>query len=1418
MAGLPSILRRILLGIAAVAAGLVALLVLVYVLLKAGALSGAVDDLVALVLGDDGGGFFVRVDGVSGSLPDHIVVEKIEIGDSEGVWLTFEDVEARWNPFDLFHPFSDAMWVVDVDDVQAKRAIWTRLPTAEDTAKEATEPDEPFELEEMLPIYVDHLLVDELDVGESVLGGRTALMRAEGELVIGDWEHGKIDLDVTHLDDVRGGIAIDLETSGAPLRIEGTVRAEEGDAGLLVGLAQMPQAGAIDVAFDAAGTLADLALDGRASVERVGQLAVDANLAIDPAGPFEVVATFDPAPPERRAEVDALAWSSAIGVESARLKANGTFAGAGLGDLVATLELSEPAAGDVTAGKLRVELEAADLFGEGEGDGDDHGASPFDVIVEATDLELGGESLPVLGSKARASAAGRVDVEAGVLTTDELVVEGGALRLSGPVSLGDDWSSMKATLWAAVSTLESLDRWLAGPVRGRVSASIELAARESWKDFQLRIDAKTTEVATGDAGWNALIGGDATLDASVGGAPDGPAQGNLGLSARGITAKAEGEVGEGGQGLDVEATFSLDNLARLSEPARASIAGTLEGRARAHGSLGEFTVDATLRGEPFSFEGTRFDSLTVEATATGLPEDWTATIHSTARHGTLEASLDAGVSMPNENQLRLDDVVLRGPATTGSADLEIALDDAVASGTVELASQDLSRWRPMVGQPLGGSLDVDATLSKSGSGKDATQRIGAVASARQLRVPLGEGEVFVETLNATAEGLEIGAQPRGSATVRVTGASYLDQVLAEGTLEATGDGRAWNLDTRLDLRGQEDAFLEASGQVVPGDEIEGTLARLAGSIEGRMLALQSPAAFTFESAELWSVGRLALRVGQTGSLRADAASTASGLRIDARAEALPLALASMFAPELALDGTVGGTVEIRGPTFSAATGKVSLHADGVASRGLERQGVAPVDVQVDARLAGGRVSGTAALENIGQSQLHVRFDVPTDVASGSAPFEAALLWNGQVADTLALVPTGGAVITGRIDADLRLSGTLAAPRVSGRVMLVDGRWEQPDAGLVLTDIRAELTGNGTNLELRRLEAGDGEGGSVVASGSVAMSRLPAFEARFSLRARDAVLTRLDLAMTRADADLDLRASRAEAEGADIEGAITGEVRLIDVRVDIPQRFSSDIPEIQVIEVGAEKAATEMTGPASMLALDLDIDVRGDNRIFVTGRGTDSEWSADLHVGGTTADPRVEGTITAVRGQIGLLGRTFDVTRGTLRFSGDEDNVPYLSVVATAETNDITAIAEVTGPATKPAIELRSEPSLPRDEILSRVLFGQSAATLTPMQSVALARSVAELSGSPLGGGDFLGGIGRTFGLDRLDIGAGTEGAAALTASKYLTDDVYLRVQGGLTPEDTRLGIEWRVFDHVVIESDLSQDAAGEIGVTWRWDY
>lgn len=1465
MASAATIARRTAKVAAAILAGLVVLVVVVYGLLEAGALTPVVDDLVEMFARKDGV-FFVRVAGVSGDLPEHLVVEKVEIGDADDVWLTIEDAEAHWHPFDLFHPFDTVKFRINVDDIQARRVTWTDLPVTEDTPEE--EDEEPF-WKNFIRILVARLRIDELVLGENLLAGSgPARLRAEGSGVLGEWDHGSLDLDITHVDDVAGSVAIDLRTFGSPLRVEGTVHAEEGDGGALARLARLPDAGALELDLRTSGPLTDWSVAADVTVESIGRLQADADLAFIEGGPFAITGTFDPVAAQRQrflvgdgapitvsvegsfvpedelrlesAEVVAdgrrLGASGRLDFETDEFEVHGKLAHRGEGERVTTtvvgaksatvdahgtidleggleasVELVEPTIDTLSADRVSATLKVAQPAGDG--------ASPFDLAVDVAGLEREGEAMPLFGHAVHAGAKGRVDLERGLLATEELLVEGGAVRIAGPVSLRDEWSSMNATLSADVDSLQSLRRLLASSVTGSASASVELAARDEWQDFQLRLRASTKDVKIGEAGWNALLGGDSTLEADVGGALAGPVEGSLDLSTPGITATAKGKVGEDGEGLDVDARFSLDNLSKLAEPTQAAIAGRLEGSASATGSLDDFDGKLTVRGDRFSFESIRFDTLTVETTATGLPEDWSADVHAKARYGQLDASLDGRLSMPEENRLQVSDVVLRGPRTEGSADLEILLDEAVATGAVQLASEELSLWRPMTGEAIGGSLSIDATLSASGSGKTVTQRVGGSASAKNLVVPLDGDELFVKALDATADSLDIGPSPRGTATVTATEVRYGGQTLVEGVVEASGDGKAWNLDTRLDLRGDEDVAVEASGRIVPGPPLEGTLARLSGNLEGRPLELQSPVTFTYESPEVWSTRRLALRIGDSGAIRADAESKPSGFRVDAEINALPLAIASLFAPTLDLEGTIGGDVKIQGPSFEAAHGQVSLRGDDVATGGLESQGVSPVDVQLDAKLASGRVAGAAALQGIGDSRLRLEFDAPLDVASGSVPFEAGVVWRGQLADTLALVPMGENVVTGRIDADLRVTGTLDAPRVSGRAIVEDGRLEQPSAGLVLAGIRAEFVGSGTSLVLQRFQATDTESGTVEASGSVQFGELPAFDAEFSLKATDAVLTRLDLATTKADADLALRASRGGGDSAEIEGSISGEVRLIDVRIQIPQSFSSDIPEIQVVEVGAEETAEKITAPVSQLALGLDIDVHGDNRIFVTGRGTESEWSADLHVAGDTADPRVEGTISAVRGQLGLLGRRFDVTSGTLRFSGEAGNVPFLSLTARAEANDITAIAEVTGPATKPTIELRSEPSLPRDEVLSRVLFGQSAASLTPMQSVALARSVAELTGSPLGGGgDLLGGIGRSLGLDRLDIGSGSNGAAALTASKYLTDDVYLRVQGGLTPEDSKLSLEWNVFDHITIDSDVSQDAQGEVGVTWRWDY
>ena len=1446
-------------------------LTIVYGSLRSGLVAASLDRFITR-LAQKEGEFFVRVEGVSGRLPEQLRVRKVEIGDYYGVWLTIEDAEATWHPFDVFHPRELVKWRINVDDLRARRVEWTRLP--KDGPDEI---DTPFRWDRFIRIVVGHLRVDELDLAGSILGGARARVSAEGSGILGEWEHGFVRLDLAHVDDRTGTARIDLRTHGSPLELTGTISAEEGPGGALAALARLPDAGAVKLDVRASGPMRDWYGEADVSVASIGRLHAETRLAFTAAGPFEVTGSFDPVKEQRdrwlvgegapmalsakgawapdvelrldrvlltadgrelsaggRLDLASLVFdvhgqleheragevvaTTLVDVRGAKIEGNGVLGDGG--KLEATLDLVAPVVGGVSSRELHVSVKAADAEGDS--------VPTFDLAANAVGLGLEDGPLPLFGETARLVAAGRVDLASGVLAADRLSLEGGALTVKGALSFGDDWQSMKAGLKADASSLDSLTRVFATRVSGSASAAIDLTAKSDWQDLAMKVRASTADVAIGEAGWNALLAGTATLEADVQGAPRGPAHGDLVLRAAGIEATAKAEVGADGRGLEGNARILLDNLSRLAEasraaePSRAAIAGRVEATARAHGSLDRFDLDVAVRGDRFSWEGLRFDSLTADVEAEGLPATWSATVRSRATYGKFDASLDAGLSMPATGRLVVRDLVLRGPGTEGNASLDVDLDRFLASGSLRLKSEDLALWRPMTGLAIGGAVDVDATLGVSGGAAAPSQQVSATATVKHGVIPVEGSELFVDALEILAHGIEVGARPRGSARVHASQVRYGDRVLVDGLVTATGDGRLWNIETRLDGRHGEDLRLDASGTLLPGPPLDLTLARAKAEVGETAVELLEPAKFRYApgDAAAWSTGPLALRVGETGRLRGQAETTRGRTRVEAEATAIPLSIASRFFPDLDLEGSIDGRLKIDGTSLATASGELSLRGHDVATVGLETQGIDPVDVQVDARFRTGRVSATAGLVGMrDDTKLALTLEAPLDAASGSAPFVAGLVWKGEMAETLALLPLGDDSLSGRIDADLRLTGTINAPRVTGRAVVDGGKWEQATTGLVLRDLHAEFEGHGTSLELKRLAATDGENGTVNAQGRLRFGTLPAFDAEFDLEATNAMLARLDVITARADAKLALRASRSAEAGAAVSGSINGRVRIEDARIEIPQRFVSDVPEIDVIEVGAEPASGSAAA-ARRLALALDVEVVGDNRIFVTGRGLESEWSSDIHVRGDTGDPRIHGKVSSVRGQLSLLGRRFDVSSATLRFDGEKGNVPYLTLTARAEANDITAIAEVTGPATRPVIELRSEPSLPRDEVLSRVLFGQSAANLTPLQSVQLARSVAELTGSPLGGGgDLISGVGRTLGFDRLGIeSSGSDGAAALTASKYLTDNVYLRVQGGLTPESSKLSLEWKVFKHITIESDVSQDAQGEVGATWRWDY
>src|SRR3546814_15226932 len=112
----------------------------------------------------------------------------------------------------------------------------------------------------------------------------------------------------------------------------------------------------------------------------------------------------------------------------------------------------------------------------------------------------------------------------------------------------------------------------------------------------------------------------------------------------------------------------------------------------------------------------------------------------------------------------------------------------------------------------------------------------------------------------------------------------------------------------------------------------------------------------------------------------------------------------------------------------------------------------------------------------------------------------------------------------------------------------------------------------------------------------------------------------------------------------------------------------------------------------------------------------SEWSADLALGGTITQPRITGRADLLRGGYDFAGRRFDLERGTIRFQGETPINPLLDIVAEGGVQGLNATIRVTGRGQKPEIAFTSTPALPQDELLSRLLFGTSTTNLSPPEA------------------------------------------------------------------------------------------------------
>ncbi|PZQ60421.1 MAG: hypothetical protein DI544_08375 [Sphingomonas taxi] len=515
-----------------------------------------------------------------------------------------------------------------------------------------------------------------------------------------------------------------------------------------------------------------------------------------------------------------------------------------------------------------------------------------------------------------------------------------------------------------------------------------------------------------------------------------------------------------------------------------------------------------------------------------------------------------------------------------------------------------------------------------------------------------------------------------------------------------------------------------------------------------------------------------------GSMRLAGRFGGGATQAQARLDRLDLSIVSALVPNLGVGGQATGSLD-----YLQAAGQAMPNADvrlNVAN--FTRSSLAavsePVDIVFQGRLSNAAGEGRALIKRAGTPVGRM---VATLKPAGSGSWSTRLMqgllsggirYNGPSGVLFSLAGLAEQQLSGPIAIAADFGGTVGAPRINGLIRADNLTYDNETYGTRLSNMRLAARFNNDRLELSQLQARAGQG-TVQAQGNVSLAAAQGFPLDLRVAMRDAQLAKSDALGATASGNIRIQ------NGAG-GGLISGDISVPNARYEIIRQGSAEVPELTGVRKKSEiRVARPTDRPAAppVGLFKLDLRVHADNQLFVSGMGLESEWEMDLRVGGTSAAPTMAGGLDLVRGTYSFAGKRFEVERGQVRFRGGALTDPDINILATTVNDGVTFNINITGTGQRPQIAFTSTPSLPQDEVLSRLLFGTNPENLSATEAIQLASALNSLRGSG-GGLNPLGKLRSATGFDRLRILGADEATgrgSALAAGKYLTDDIYIEI-------------------------------------------
>lgn len=392
---------------------------------------------------------------------------------------------------------------------------------------------------------------------------------------------------------------------------------------------------------------------------------------------------------------------------------------------------------------------------------------------------------------------------------------------------------------------------------------------------------------------------------------------------------------------------------------------------------------------------------------------------------------------------------------------------------------------------------------------------------------------------------------------------------------------------------------------------------------------------------------------------------------------------------------------------------------------------------------------------------------------------------------------------------------LERPQFDGDLRIEKASVRDAAGGLSLDDVAGAGKISAGGVVISHLHGAGSKGGAVSAHGSISWSE------------PNVRIEQLSIGLDRLKID-DGKQVSGELDGSVVlAGPVdalvaSGRIELKRLDVVVPERLPKSVASLDLRHVNAPERIAErnkrdvgVVSDEASGAIGLHVSVHALDRISIRGRGLDALLGGELKLRGTSDVPIADGAFQLVRGRLSLLGRQLDFRRGTVAFAGALE--PYLDLEAGTDVEGAAIIINVTGPASRPEFKLSSQPDLPDDEILARLVFNKALVKLTPLQIAQLASEIDKIGGLSSGPG-LLDQLKSTVGIDRLDVSTEKDGSTAVSAGSYVGDSTYLGVRQGLTAGSSRIVIDHDLTKHLKARGEIGADGNSKLGIGVEWDY